>query len=229
MKGFPTAYTGMVKGKFRPSDDSQIFGFHIPSNAMAVVELRRLGEGLLSETKSPTFDAPLRNLSLTLASEIEGGIEKYGVVNGMYAYEVDGFGGSVLMDDANVPSLLSLPYLGYLSPNNTLYKKTRDFVWSLKNPFFAVGSSAYGIGSPHTSHYSIWPMSLLQHALTSQSDQEILSDLQVLKTTTANTFFMHESINVNYPDSFTRSWFTNSPFFLQKVSSYSCLPSLHFC
>jgi len=50
------------------------------------------------------------------SARIKAAIHEYGLAaDGSYAYEVNGLGSQYLMDDANVPSLMSLPYLGFLS------------------------------------------------------------------------------------------------------------------
>ena len=110
------------------------------------------------------------------------------------------------MDDANVPSLLSLPYLDS-SPDPILYANTRRFLWSSKNPWFFQGTAGEGIGRPHIGRDSIWPMSQIVYALTSTSDPEILHSIQQLKLGSAGTGFIHESYRSSDARAFTRSWF----------------------
>jgi meiotically up-regulated gene 157 (Mug157) protein len=147
-----------------------------------------------------------------LASEVEAALKQYAIYNHpkygkMYALEVDGYGNHLLQDDANVPNLLALPYLGAFPASDPLYRNTRRFVLSADNPYFFKGKAAEGIGSPHTLVNSIWPMSLIMRALTSTDDQEILAQLRQLKKTHAGTGFMHESFNQDDPAKFTRKWF----------------------
>ena len=125
----------------------------------------------------------------------------------IYAFEVDGFGGCFLMDDANVPSLLAMPYLGDVERTDPIYENTRRFVWSEENPYFWRGSAGEGIGGPHIGVEMIWPMSIMMRAFTSEDDAEIRDCIVALMTTDAGTGFMHESFNVNDPTDFTRSWF----------------------
>lgn len=121
--------------------------------------------------------------------------------------EVDGFGNALFQDDANVPNLLSLPYLGVLKTTDPIYVNTRRFVLSSKNPYYFKGKAAEGIGSPHTLINQIWPMSLIMRAMTSHSDAEILQQLKFLKNTHASTGFMHESFDKDDASKFTRKWF----------------------
>lgn len=122
-------------------------------------------------------------------------------------YEIDGNGGSYFMDDANVPSLLSLPSLGFLSSTHVTYQKTRQTVLSSKNPFFYQGAVAQGIGGPHVGTNMTWPMSIILRAMTSNDEEEIKTCLNMLVTNTAGTGFMHESFNVDNSNDYTRSWF----------------------
>jgi uncharacterized protein len=110
------------------------------------------------------------------------------------------------MDDANVPSLLALPYLRS-SPDASLYARTRSFVWSERNPWFFRGSAGEGIGGPHEGAGMIWPMSQTIYALTSSSPAEIRNALRMLKLSSAGTGFIHESYFKNDAAKFTRSWF----------------------
>ena len=147
-----------------------------------------------------------------LAQEVETAIQKYAIVNHpkygkIYAFEVDGFGNTYLMDDANVPSLLALPYLGAVEATDEIYQNTRNFVLSTDNPFFFKGSAAEGIGGPHVGQDMIWPMSLTMRALTSKNKEEIQKCIQTLQKTHAGTGFMHESFHKDNPANFTRSWF----------------------
>lgn len=155
-------------------------------------------------------DAGMANQATDLANEVQTALRQHAIVSTsagtIWAYEVDGFGGYVLMDDANVPSLLSLPYLES-SPDAGLYARTRSFVWSDQNPWFFRGSAGEGIGGPHIGRDSIWPMSQIIYALTSNSSSEIKRSIQMLKASAATTGFMHESYNRNNPALFTRAWF----------------------
>jgi meiotically up-regulated gene 157 (Mug157) protein len=125
----------------------------------------------------------------------------------VYAYEVNGFGSFNLMDDANVPSLLSLPYLGAVPKTDPVYLNTRRLVLSGENPFFFKGSAAEGIGGPHAGLNMIWPLGIMMRALTSSSDAEIKQCLKWLIASNAGTGFMHESFNKDDPSKFTRKWF----------------------
>lgn len=118
------------------------------------------------------------------------------------------------MDDANVPSLLSLPYLDGVDKKDPIYQNTRKFIWSLDNPYFFKGKAGEGIGGPHIGYDMIWPMSLIMKATTSDNDTEIKYCVRTLRDTDANTGFMHKSFNKDNPADFTRSWFawTNTLF-----------------
>ncbi len=207
-KGRPVNYTGMTWSGFRPSDDRCLFGYLIPSNMMAVKALRYMAF-LLREGYEDNRTA--ENCEL-LAEDIEEGIKLYGVVEHpkygrMYAYETDGYGNHVLMDDANSPSLLSLPYIGYCDKEDEMYKNTRRFVLSTDNPYYKVGTVARGVGSPHTPDGYIWHIGLVMQALTSNDREEILDCLDMISKTTAGTNFMHEAFDPNDPAKFTRPWF----------------------
>ena len=206
--GYPTKPVGLICSIFRPSDDATIFPFLIPSNCFAVVALRQATEMLLAINNQKE----LANECIQLANEVDAAIKEYGIVTHpkfgkIFAYEVNGFGSYNLMDDANVPSLLSLPYLGYVKSTDEVYQNTRRFVLSDSNPFFFKGKAGEGIGGPHAGINMIWPLSIIMRGLTSQSASEIAYCLNLLKTTHADTGFMHEAFNKDDPKNFTRKWF----------------------
>jgi hypothetical protein len=197
---------GLIASCFRPSDDACIFSFLVPANLFAVTSLRQLA------TMADTIlhDASMANDATALANEVESALRQHALVSTaggtIWAYEIDGYGGQVLMDDANVPSLLSLPYLES-SPDAAVYARTRKFVWSEQNPWFFSGTAGEGVGGPHIGRNMIWPMSQTIYALTSNSDAEIMRAIQMLKTSSAGTGFIHESYDKDNPSQFTRSWF----------------------
>jgi meiotically up-regulated gene 157 (Mug157) protein len=206
--GNPIKPVGLIVSIFRPSDDATIFPFLIPSNFFAVTSLRQLAIMSSKILKDETFAAECNSL----ANEVEESLKKYATTHHlqfgeMYAYEADGFGNQLFMDDSNVPSLLSLPYLDAVTNNNTIYKNTRKFILSGSNPYFFKGEYAEGSGSPHTLDDMIWPMSIILRAITSTRDTEIKYCLKILKSTNAQTGFMHESFNKDNPEKFTRKWF----------------------
>ncbi|WP_373229787.1 glycoside hydrolase family 125 protein [Cohnella sp.] len=206
--GMPVNYTGMTWSGFRPSDDACTFGYLIPSNMFAVVVLRYIQE-IASEVYQ---DEALEKRAAVLEAEINYGIQTYGIVQHpvfgkIYAYETDGYGNYNLMDDANVPSLLSIPYLGYASKEDPIYCNTRRFILSAENPYYYAGEHAQGIGSPHTPKRYIWPISLAMQGLTSNDPEEIQSLVKVLTATDAQTGFMHEGFHADDPKQFTREWF----------------------
>ncbi|KAK5657697.1 hypothetical protein OQA88_2769 [Cercophora sp. LCS_1] len=202
--------TGLIRSAFRPSDDATIFGFFIPANAMMATELKRTGAILSStETKS---DAKLAERVLEWSRAITKGIWEYGVVphrkyGDVFAYEVDGYGSSLLMDDANYPSLLALPLMGFVKEDDPTYQNTRKMILEKEsNPYYLQGREFKGIGGPHIGLQNAWPMSLLNQARTSNDDDEITECLKlVLKS--AGLGLIHESVDVNWPSSYTRSWF----------------------
>lgn len=204
--GNPVKPVGLIASGFRPSDDACIFSFLVPANLFAVTSLRQLA--IMSN--SILHDARMANQATDLADEVQAALQQHAIVptssGTIWAYEIDGFGGHVLMDDANVPSLLSLPYLES-SPDAALYARTRSFVWSGENPWFLCGSAGEGVGGPHIGRDNIWPMSQIIYALTSNSSAQIKRSIQMLKASAAATGFMHESYNRNNPAVFTRAWF----------------------
>ncbi len=207
-KGTPTRRTGMIWSAFRPSDDRCEFHYLIPANMFAVVVLGHIVEF----ARRFYQDEDLAFKACRLRDEIELGIQTYGIVDHprfgqIYAYETDGLGHYSLMDDANVPNLLSIPYLGYRTMDDPLYQRTRDFVLSRENPFYAEGRFACGLGSPHTVKGRVWPIGLAMQGLTSSNRKEQHAILDTLANTTAGTFYMHESFDPNKPSHFTRPWF----------------------
>jgi uncharacterized protein len=206
--GNPARPVGLIHSAFRPSDDACVYPFLIPANLFAVVALKQLAE-ILSTVLS---ERELAGECRALAREIAAAVNRYGKARVrrfglVYAYEVDGFGNQLFMDDANVPSLLSLPYLGCCAENDPVYRQTRAFVLSADNPYFFRGRAAEGIGGPHVGVNMVWPLGIVVRALTSTVDSEILICLKMLKNTHAGTGFMHEAFDKDDPKKFTRSWF----------------------
>ncbi|MDD4972671.1 MAG: glycoside hydrolase family 125 protein [Paludibacter sp.] len=206
--GNPVKPVGLIASAFRPSDDATTFQFLIPSNFFAVSSLRKAAEILSAVNKNTT----LSGKCTTLATEVETAINKYAIYKHpkygkIYAYEVDGFGNQLIMDDANVPSLLGLAYMGDVNINDQIYRNTRKFVWSEDNPYFFKGKAGEGIGGPHVGYDMIWPMSIMMRAFTSTNDAEIKTCMKMLLDTDADKGFIHESFNKNDPTNFTRPWF----------------------
>lgn len=206
--GYIVNPVGLIRSSFRPSDDATIFPFLIPSNFFAVVSLKQVSEMVRTISK----DTKLADELLALSKEVKEALNKYAVANhpkygAIYAFETDGFGSVYLSDDANVPNLLSLPYLGAVDREDVIYNNTRQFVWSEDNPFFFKGKAAVGIGGHHIGIDMIWPMSIIMKALTSTDENEIQQCIKVLQSTHADTGFMHESFHKDDPKKFTRHWF----------------------
>lgn len=206
--GQPVKPVGLIVSCFRPSDDSTDLGFLIPSNLFAVKSLRQLAEiwnKVIGEHEQATKCEEL-------AEEVEHAIRKYAVAHHpqygkVYAFEADGFGNTLFMDDANVPSLLALPYLECVSDKDEIYKNTRRLVWSDSNPYFFKGVAGEGIGGPHIGYDMVWPMSLIMKAITSKEDTEIRDCIRMLRDTDGNTGFMHESFHKDNASRYTRHWF----------------------
>jgi len=206
--GAPVKPVGLIVSSFRPSDDATTCGFLIPSNLFAVVSLKQLAEIATKVTKNSAFASECT----ALASEVQTAINRYAIVDHLnygkiYAFEIDGFGNRLFMDDSNVPSLLALPYLGCVDKNDPVYLNTRKFVWSPDNPYFFKGKAAEGIGGPHIGYDMVWPMSFIVRAMTSANDAEIKQCVRILRDTDGGTGFIHESFNKDNPEKFTRSWF----------------------
>ena len=206
--GAPVKPVGLIVSSFRPSDDATTLQFLVPSNFFAVTSLRKASEILEKVNKNEAMASECK----ALADEVETALKKYATYNHpefgtIYAFEVDGFGNHLLMDDANVPSLLAMAYLGDVDINDPIYQNTRRFVWSDSNPYFFKGKAGEGIGGPHVAYDMVWPMSIMMKAFTSQNDQEIKDCVQMLMNTDAGTGFMHESFHKDDPKNFTRAWF----------------------
>jgi meiotically up-regulated gene 157 (Mug157) protein len=214
--GYPTKKVGLIHSMFRPSDDATVYPFLIPSNVFAFYSLQQL-TGILLEL----HDTDLMNDCLGLMDGLLGAIMQYGIINHpvhgkIFAYEADGFGNYSIMDDANIPGILSIQYLAQDMGSDlanssaffkTVYSNSRKLVLSDRNPFFFKGKAAEGVGGPHVGMDYIWPMSIIMRAMTSANDAEIKQCIQWLKTTHAGTGFMHESFHKDDPKKFTRKWF----------------------
>ena len=206
--GAPVKPCGLIVSCFRPSDDATTLQFLVPSNFFAVSSLRKAAEILQKVNKDTAKADECRNL----ANEVENALKQHAIYNHpdfgpIYAFEVDGFGNHLLMDDSNAPSLLSLPYLSDVDVNDPVYQNTRRFVWSDSNPYFFKGEAGEGIGGPHIGYDMVWPMSIMMKAFTSNYDAEIADCLKMLLATDAETGFIHESFNKDNAEDFTRPWF----------------------
>jgi meiotically up-regulated gene 157 (Mug157) protein len=206
--GYPAKPVGLIHSMFRPSDDATIFPFLIPANFFAVISLQQLAEMSATIFKDAAFAKECNDL----ASEVKTALQKHAIVTHpvfgkVYAYEVNGYGSYNLMDDANVPSLLALPYLGAVKNTDPVYTNTRKLLLSEYNPFFFKGSAGEGIGGPHAGTDLIWPLSIIIRALTSNSDEEIKKCLDILQHSHAGTGFMHETFHKDNVMKYTRSWF----------------------
>lgn len=206
--GYPVNPVGLIASSFRPSDDATILPFLIPANFYAVISLKQLAE--IASKVCEDFE--FSDKCSALAEEVKKAIYEYGVVEHkkfgkVFAYEVDGFGSHILMDDANVPSLISLPYLGCLDRNDELYQNTRRFLLSKNNPWYFHGKDLAGIGSIHTGRNYVWPIAIVIQALTSNDKLEVEQCVEYLKNSHAGTYFMHEGINKDNQFDYTRKWF----------------------
>jgi meiotically up-regulated gene 157 (Mug157) protein len=207
--GNPAKPNGLIVSTFRPSDDATILPYLIPSNYFAVESLKQMAK-MVSEIypNEKEFVVEINSLK----DEVNEALNEHAHdwrddLGEVIPLEIDGFGNMLFMDDANVPSLLSLPYLGAIDSNSTLYKNTRKYILSESNPHYYDGKSAKGIGGPHVGYDYIWPMSIIIQGLTSNDKNEIKYCLETLVNTDAGTGFMHESFHKDDPDNYTRSWF----------------------
>jgi meiotically up-regulated gene 157 (Mug157) protein len=206
--GNPARPVGLIYSMFRPSDDACIYPLFVPGNLFAMVSLRQLADMASDILHDAEFATECRNF----ASEIDTALRQYARISDpehgeIWAYEVDGFGNQLFMDDANTPGLLGLPYLGCCAVDDPTYRGTRARILSDANPYFFKGKAAEGVGGPHVGLDMIWPMSIIMRALTSTDDDEIRQCLKWIKATHAGTGFIHEAFHKDDPARFTRPWF----------------------
>ncbi|MCQ2164570.1 MAG: glycoside hydrolase family 125 protein [Bacteroidales bacterium] len=206
--GNPVKPCGLIVSSFRPSDDATVMDYLIPSNFFAVTSLRKAAEILETVNKDAERAASCR----ALADEVEAALKENAIVKHpkygeIYAFECDGFGNHLMMDDANVPSLLAMSYLGDVPADDPIYQNTRRFVLSEDNPYFFRGEAGEGVGGPHVGVNYVWPMSIMMRAFTSDCDEEIKFCIEMLMCTDAGTGFMHESFHKDNAADYTRDWF----------------------
>lgn len=199
---------GLIASSFRPSDDATQLPFLVPSNLMAVDILRKAAR-ILEEVN---HDSALASECRALADEVDAALAKHAVrehptAGRVWAFEVDGYGSALFMDDANVPSLVAVPYFTDVPADDPVYRATRAYVWSEQNPWFFRGRAGEGIGGPHCGYGSIWPMSVILKGLTTDDPAEALACLDQLVRTDARTAFIHESHDLDDAESYTRPWF----------------------
>ena len=227
--GNPIVPVGLIVSIFRPSDDATTWPFLIPSNYFAARSLRQIAE--IADTVLK--DESLGSDATKLADEVDAALAKYARATHpqhgeIIPYETDGYYNYNFMDDANVPSLLSMPYLGTIDRNDPLYLRTRSFVLSKSNPYYFSGIMGHGVGSPHTGINRIWPIAITVKALTANNDYDVVASLKMLKSTHAGTGFMHESFMKDDPTQFTRKWFAwaNTLFGELVLDTYRTRPGL---
>lgn len=203
--------TGLIRSAFRPSDDAAIYQLFIPANMMFARYLETTATIMskLNTTNSATLYQKMCDISGTLRSAIDAhGIIDHPVYGKIYAYEIDGYGGQTIMDDANIPSLLSAPFLGYLDALDSTYENTRSLVLSATNPYFMRGPVLAAVGGPHNGPGYAWPMASIVRILTSDDEQEIAGQLKDIVSSTAQFGLIHESINAWNVTDWTRQWFS---------------------
>ncbi len=208
--GKPVKPNGMICSAFRNSDDATNYLYNIPENLFAVTALRQLVEMIIATSHRDELVMTARNLADEVEhATLKNGIIDYTAFGKIYAYECDGLDHTVAMEDAGIPGLITIPYLGYGTTEDEVYKSSRKFALSKDNPYFYQGKSVEGIGSQHLAYKGemIWPMGIISRAITSTDNAEITHCINMLKATHAGTGFMHEGFKPNSPKNFTRHWF----------------------
>ena len=206
--GNPTANgTGLVRSAFRPSDDATVFQLLVPANMLFSAAL----EGSVDIARQLKGSDGLADRMAALAASLRSAIVRHGVINSTfgaaYAYEIDGFGSTTVMDDANVPSLLAAPAFGFVPASDPAYSNTRALVLSAANPYLARGRSLTAVGSPHTGPGWAWPLASIMRARTSNDAGEVRGELAQLVASTAGLGLMHESVWADDATRFSRPWF----------------------
>ncbi|KAI1078139.1 glycoside hydrolase family 125 protein [Whalleya microplaca] len=201
------AGTGLVRSAFRPSDDATIYQLFIPANMQFSSYLAKSAEIMKAHDKELAIR--MGDFATSVRDAIDDhGKAHHAVFGDIYAYEVDGFGSANLMDDANVPSLLSAPILDFLNASDETYQNTRKFVLSTWNPYYMHGPVINGTGGPHVGFGKAWPMSVITALLTSEDDGEIVAGLRTLISSTNRLGLIHESVDSFDAAKWTRQWFS---------------------
>jgi meiotically up-regulated gene 157 (Mug157) protein len=213
-RGTAVGRTGMTWSRFRPSDDACTYGYNVPANLFAAQALLAIGDLAVEVLDDPV----LADDAWGLSRDLVAGVETFGVVDWpsggvpsgggrIYADEVDGLGGVLRMDDANTPSLLSLPLVAPDVVDEDVWRATRAFVLSPANPYYFKGTAASGVGSPHTKPGRVWPIALAVEALTGTPEDRVRI-LDLLARTDGGTGRMHEAFDASDPTAFSRPWFS---------------------
>ena len=205
-KGEPVSNNGMVWSGYRPSDDKCVHGYYIPGNMFIVAVLEKLAPMLETLGENARAD-----MCRSFAKQVQAVLEKVSVVEvdgqRIYALETDGFGNYNLMDDANIPNLIAMPYYEYPYMDKAVYENTKKRMFSFANPYYFEGKVLKGIGSPHTPKNRVWPLSLIIRALTSEDKAEINECVQMIINSTAGTGYIHEGVDKDDDKIYSRSWF----------------------
>jgi len=201
--------TGMIWSGFRPSDDATTYPYLVPAEMFLAVALDIIVEWAMTVW----HDDDIRRRAQHLQSDILTGLVEYSLQDTprygkVWAYEVDGFGNALLMDDANIPSLLSLPFLNFCSVDHPVYQNTRGFVLSRDNPYYYQGRALSGVGSAHTEVGHVWPLAVIMEALTEPSQGKVWDMVRMLARADGGAGLMHESVHVDRPNEYTRPWFS---------------------
>ncbi|KAH8827769.1 Six-hairpin glycosidase-like protein [Flagelloscypha sp. PMI_526] len=201
--GEPKGKNGLVGTHHRPSDDISTYAFLTPANAMLSVELDHLASMLDAVGQLSNISTQAKEWS----ERISKAVWDTTLVDNVFAYETNGLGSRYVMDDANVPSLLSLPYLGFLKKDHPAYLATKKVVLSRQNPYYAEGASWKGVGGPHVDPWHPWPMASISAIFGSDDDEEILDLLYRVANNTGGLGLIHEAVSIYNSSVWTRPWF----------------------
>ncbi len=203
----PEEEKGLVWSGYRPSDDKCKYHYHIPDNMFLVSVLYKL---------SPIFkklgQMEYAEYCDKLCLELKPLIEEYGTahVDGLgkiYVSETDCLGNWHADDDANIPSLLSIPYLEYPFMDKKIYENTRKYILSKSNKYYYEGKVLEGIGSPHTPENRVWPLAIAMQGITSDNAYEIKKCFEMLLASTNGEGLMHEGVDADDVSKYSRPWF----------------------
>lgn len=204
-QGSPVAFTRMTWSGFRPGESRCELHYPIAGQAFATVAL-----GQVQALADAAGLDGLVHEAAGLREDLEAGIAAHGhmLIGGIdvLANEVDGRGTQLFLDEPQVDSLLGLPYLGYCTVEDPIYRATREAVLSSRNELFVEGTLGAGLRNLTDAAGRIAPMSILLRGLTAGEKSELQESLQMLLRLQAGNRHMRESVDANDANVASQRW-----------------------